>query len=139
MSMYEESLKEAEKKEREYKGKIVKRIILGVLGVIVLFFLILAFPFGTIGAGERGVRLQFGAVVGDVQEGLYVKVPFAQRVVRIDVKVQKDEVSADAASKDLQTVTSTVALNYHLDPSKVTTIYQEVGVNYNERIIAPAL
>ncbi|MDP6571851.1 MAG: SPFH domain-containing protein, partial [Patescibacteria group bacterium] len=81
--------------------------------------------FGTVGAGERGVLLQFGAVKDKVfDEGLYIKVPFIQRVVKMDVKIQKDEVPSSASSKDLQIVTSIIALNYHLDPNAVNGIWQ---------------
>jgi regulator of protease activity HflC (stomatin/prohibitin superfamily) len=106
--------------------------------IIVLIFLFGA--FGTVGAGERGILLQFGAVQDKVfGEGLYFKIPFIQSVVSIDVKIQKDEVSSTASSKDLQVVTSRIALNYHLDPESVNRIWQEVGRNYNIRIIAPAI
>ncbi|HJN62005.1 MAG TPA: prohibitin family protein [Candidatus Parcubacteria bacterium] len=96
--------------------------------------------FGTIGAGERGVLLQFGAVQNKIfGEGLYFKIPFVHEVVKIDVKIQKDEVAASASSKDLQIVTSKIALNYHLSPESVNKIWQEVGKNYNVRIIAPSI
>jgi len=93
-----------------------------------------------VGAGERGVLLQFGAVQDKVfGEGLYLKIPFIQKVVKMDVKIQKDEVPASASSKDLQVVTSKIALNYHLDPGSVNKVWQEVGKNYNTRIIAPSI
>jgi regulator of protease activity HflC (stomatin/prohibitin superfamily) len=103
--------------------------------------LILIFgTFGTVGAGERGVLLQFGAVKDKVfGEGLYVKIPLIQSVTKMDVKIQKDEVPATASSKDLQVVTSRIALNYHLDPDSVNRVWQEVGRSYNTRIIAPAI
>jgi regulator of protease activity HflC (stomatin/prohibitin superfamily) len=117
------------------KGKIMSRV---AITIIVLIFLFGA--FGTVGAGERGILLQFGAVQDKVfGEGLYFKIPFIQSVVSIDVKIQKDEVSSTASSKDLQVVTSRIALNYHLDPESVNRIWQEVGRNYNIRIIAPAI
>ena len=116
-------------------GRVISLII---IGVFVLTFILSA--FGTIGAGERGVLLQFGAVQDKVfDEGLYFKIPFIQKVVRMDVKIQKDEIPASASSKDLQVVTSRIALNYHLDPSVVNKIWQEVGKNYNTRIIAPSI
>jgi len=116
-------------------GKVVSRII---IGVFVLTFILSA--FGTIGAGERGVLLQFGAVQDKVfDEGLYFKIPFIQTVVKMDVKIQKDEVPASASSKDLQVVTSRIALNYHLDPNAVNKVWQDVGKNYNTRIIAPSI
>lgn len=96
--------------------------------------------FGTIGAGERGVLLQFGAVKDRILgEGLYVKIPLVQRVVKMDVKMQKDEVPASASSKDLQMVTSRIALNYHPAADSVNQLWQEVGKDYNTRIIAPSI
>ena len=96
--------------------------------------------WGTIGAGERGVLLQFGAVQDKVfGEGFYFKVPFIHNVVKIDVRIQKDEIAASAASKDLQMVSSVIALNYHLNPETVNKLWQEVGKNYNARIIATAI
>ena len=115
--------------------KKLKWVSLGLLCLVIFFN-----SFGTIGAGERGVLLRFGAVTGNIKnEGLYFKIPFVEKVIKSDIKVQKEQVDADAASKDLQTVTSTVALNYHIDPNYVATIYQEVGVEYKIRIIDPAV
>jgi len=109
--------------------------------VIALVVLVLIFgSVGTIGAGERGILLQFGAVKDRVfDEGLYFKVPFVHQVVKMDVKVQKDEVPASASSKDLQIITSKIAINYHLLPSKVNQVWQEIGKEYNSRIIAPSI
>lgn len=108
-----------------------------------IIFILAVFLFGaigTIGAGERGVLLQFGAVKDKVfGEGLYFKIPFVQEVVKMDVKMQKDEVPASASSKDLQIVTSKIAINYHLSPEHVNNIWQEVGKDYNSRIIAPSI
>jgi regulator of protease activity HflC (stomatin/prohibitin superfamily) len=115
--------------------KIVSYSIIGLIAIIIIFG-----SFGTVGAGERGVLLQFGAVKDKIfGEGLYFKIPFVQRVVKIDVKVQKDEVPASASSKDLQVVTSKIALNYHLAPDSVNKIWQEIGKDYNIRIIAPSI
>ena len=116
-------------------GKIILHIFLGLLAVIVFFG-----SWGTVGAGQRGVLVQMGAVQDKVfDEGFYVKAPFFQKMVKVDVRIQKDEVDASAASKDLQIVTSRIALNYHLDPDSVNVLWQEVGKNYNSRIIAPAI
>ncbi|MCK9360743.1 prohibitin family protein [Patescibacteria group bacterium] len=120
----------------------MKKLSIGLIVAIVLglAFLMIAWPFGTVGAGERGVLLRWGAVTGQVMgEGLYVRVPVMDRVEIMDVKIQKEEVIATAASKDLQTVESKVALNYHIDPMKVANIYQDIGIQYNIRLIDPAL
>jgi len=114
---------------------------LTVVGFFVLLVVLsIAWPFGTVGAGERGIVLNWGAVQGKVLgEGLYVRIPVMQHVVLMDVKIQKEEVTATAASKDLQTVNSKVALNYHIEPDKVSDIYQNIGIDYNYRLIDPAL
>lgn len=99
-------------------------------------------PFVVIGPGERGVVMNFGAVQKEVLgEGLHMRVPIMQRVVIMDVKVQKGEGQGDAASKDLQQVTTNVALNYHLDPARVAETFQQVGTlaAVGDRIILPAV
>ncbi len=123
-------------KDGDFDGfKLMRHFFLFIFILIILFSSI-----GTIGAGERGVLLQFGAVQDKIfDEGLYVKIPFVQHVKKMDVKIQKDEVPASAASKDLQVVSSTIALNYHIDPNSVNTIWQEVGKEYNVRIISPSI
>jgi len=119
--------------------KKIKKGISSFAGVLVLLIIIFG-TVGTIGAGERGVLLQFGAVKDKVfDEGLYFKIPFVQKVVTMDVKIQKDEVPASASSKDLQIITSKVAINYHLAPNAVNTVWQSVGKDYNSRIIAPSI
>ena len=118
------------------KTSVIKAIVGSLIVLIILF----NFPLGTIGAGERGVRLRFGAVDGTaVGEGLYFRVPFIESVKTMDVKVQKYEVEAGAASKDLQTVSSKVALNFHISPESVTSTYKNIGMDYQSRIIVPAV
>jgi prohibitin 2 len=117
--------------------KNVIRIAIVIVGLLVLFWLS---PLGTIAAGERGVHLRFTAVTGKVfGEGLYFRIPLIESVQMMDVKVQKYEMKSDAASKDLQTVHSVVALNFHIDPDRVANIYQDVGLQFKDRIIDPAM
>ena len=117
--------------------KNVIRIALPIIALILLFFLS---PFGTIAAGERGVHLRFTAVTGKVfGEGLYFRIPLIESVQTMDVKVQKYQMESAAASKDLQTVHSVVALNFHIDPDRVANIYQDVGLQFRDRIIDPAM
>lgn len=117
-----------------------KRLKWLLIAVIAIPILLLGNPFGTVGAGERGILLRFSAVTGKIyNKGLYFRWPFIEQVVKMDIKVQKNQVDATAASKDLQTVHSDVAFNFHINPQRVASIYQEVGLEYNQRIIAPTL
>jgi len=110
-----------------------------IIGAILLFLLILR-PWVQIGAGERGIVLNFGAVQKAVlKEGLHFRVPIMQEIVPMDVKVQKSLTNAAASSSDLQEVSSEVALNYHIVPDKANIVYQSIGIQFKERIIDPAL
>jgi len=118
--------------------KTPMRLVL-IVGAILVFFLFLN-PWVQIGAGERGIVLNFGAVQDKVlEEGLHFRVPIMQQVTRVDVKVQKAQTDAAAASADLQDVSSTVAINYHIIPDKANIVYQSIGIHFKERIIDPAV
>ena len=114
------------------------RIML-IAGVSLLFLMILK-PWVQIGAGERGVVLNFGAVQKNVlNEGLHFRTPIMQEVIKINVQVQKIQTDASSASSDLQDVTLSVALNYHIIPDKANIVYQTIGIEFKERIIDPAI
>jgi len=117
-----------------------KSIISVVIAVFVVVVLVLINPLVIIRAGERGVVLSWGAVTDRVlDEGIHWLLPIRDHVAKMDVKVQKEEKATTASSKDLQIVTSRVAVNYHVDPLKVNKLWQEVGKDYSNRIIAPAI
>ena len=117
-----------------------KRITTVVVGVFLVIVILASWPFVIIGAGERGVVLRWGAVQDKIfDEGFHVKTPFADRVLKVDVKIQKSETRASAASKDMQIVTTVLAINYHQDPSRVNWIHQNIGKEFKDRIINPAV
>lgn len=123
---------------REDEKKIGK-IILGTFGTICLIILLFGF-FYTIPAGHRGILLTFGKP-NDIamNEGLGFKMPLAQKVIKMEVRTQKIEVPASSASLDLQSVDTTIALNYHLLPESVPKLYKEIGTDYRSRIINPII
>lgn len=89
-------------------------------------------------AGNRGVLLRFGKVDAVYQEGLNMKIPLVDKVVNMSVKTQKYEVpDAEAASRDLQDVTTSIALNYRLEPSRVGEVYRTLGLDYISVIAQP--
>lgn len=118
------------------QGSWRKLIIVAAL-VLVLF----AFkPWVQIGAGERGVVQNFGAVQDIVlNEGIHFKIPVMQTVTLMDIKIQKVITDAASASSDLQDVDLSVALNYHIIPDKANIVYQTIGIQFKERIIDPAI
>lgn len=122
------------------KGKIgrpVKYILAIFAAIIVLMWMN---PFVIVGAGERGVVLNFGAVQPIVLgEGIHFRIPIMQRVIKVDVRIHKSQTDAESVSKDLQDTKSTIAVNYHILPDKSNQVFQSIGIEYKERIIDPAV
>lgn len=118
----------------------VKWVAGGIAALIVLILVIAFLPFTTVDSGERGVVTKFGKVDSKILEpGFHIINPFSTDVIKMDVRVQKDEIEATAASKDLQTVSAKVALNYRLDTKEVARIYTDVNKEYSVKIISPKL
>ena len=72
-------------------------------------------------------------------EGLHFKIPIVQDIKIMDVKTQKKEARVSAASKDLQVVSTTVVLNYNIQPDAAHRLFQEIGTDYESRIVEPAI
>ena len=112
--------------------------LIKVAAVAIVVFLLITSSLVIIGPGQRGVVINFGAVSPQVwDEGLHFKIPVYQRVEKMDVRVQKEQTEAAAASKDLQDTHSTIAVNFNILPDKAGWVFQHIGRGYNERVIDP--
>ncbi|WML41330.1 prohibitin family protein [Neobacillus sp. OS1-2] len=118
--------------------KYMKSTIGGLIAIVIL--VVGFFSTTTVASGNRGVLLQLGAVKPTIlTEGFHFKVPFIQTIQLIEVRVQKEESTQTAASRDLQMVTAKVAVNYSVNPDAVNKLYQEIGLDYRSRIVDPAI
>jgi prohibitin 2 len=117
------------------------RIIIPVIIGIVIISVIAISSVRIVDAGNRGVLVQFGNIDTDssLDEGLHFVVPFRDNVVQMEVRTQKIVESATSASKDLQDVSTQVALNYHIDPEQAQVLYQRLGLEYAARVVSPAI
>lgn len=111
--------------------------ILVIIGLVILFIL---FCVRIVGVGQVGIITRFGTVNREVQSGLSLKLPWPiEHITKMNIQNQKVQQSADAATKDLQTVDTTVALNFNLTPASVDQVYRQVGTNYEQVVIDPIL
>ncbi len=111
-----------------------------IIGVVVIVASLIFGSFTTIPAGHRGVVIRFSAVTGSIlKEGLQMKLPFIDSVVKMSVQTEKYETGAASASRDLQDVNTTIALNWRLDPSMAAEVYRTLGLEFINRIAAPAV
>jgi len=130
-----DSLKSSNKKNKDVYIAVQLTLVIVFLAIVSNFFVI-------VNAGERGVLMQFGKVQEQVLgEGLHVIVPTVYTVKKLSVRVQKQESSAEASSKDLQDVFTDVALNWHIIPDEANAIFQQIGdeTEVVARIINPAV
>lgn len=112
--------------------------------VLVIVLLLVAGIVGgsvvVINAGQTGVVLTFGKVSENVlQEGIHLKIPFVQRVIPINNRIVKLEVTTEAFSRDLQTISSVVAVNYHINKNMSYSIYKDVGLGFEDVLVTPAI
>jgi len=119
----------------------MSRVLFGSVGAVAIIALIVVLmSIKIVNPGERGVEITLGVVSEEVLgEGIHLRIPFIQSIKTVDVKVQKAEYKSDSASKDLQSVTSVVAVNFRPELTQVNLLYKEIGLNYETKIIKPAI
>lgn len=120
------------------EANLVKKIGGGIVAVIVLVILLSTFTI--VRAGQKAVVLNWGAYNGKTLEpGLHWLVPFRDKSVKMDTTVLKQEADVNAATKDLQDVTTHVALNHRIDPAHVADVYVSLTRDYETRVVVPSL
>lgn len=107
---------------------------------IIIILLLLVLCVRIVGVGQVGIITRFGTINREAQSGIMLKLPWPiEHIVKMNIQIQKEQQDASAATKDLQTVTTTLALNYNLTPGTADDVYRTIGVDYKDRIIAPLL
>jgi len=119
----------------------VRYVRIGITIFITLFVLVTFFDsFTTIKSGEVGLKERFGKITEtSLKEGINFKVPYIENIRKVNIKVQKAELNTESSSKDLQTITTKLAVNYRVESDKATQLYKNVGNNYEETILIPAI
>lgn len=114
--------------------------IIGAVVVLVFLVALIGGSIVVVDAGQTGVVLTFGRVSDTVlQEGIHLKIPFAQKVVMINNRIVKLEVNTEAFSKDLQTISSVIAVNYHVGKDASGAIYKNIGLGYEDVLVTPSI
>lgn len=112
-----------------------------VIAICALVAIILFFASTTVvSSGHTGVEVKMGKVTGTVfGDGFHFKAPFVTSVIKMDNQIQKETADTNAVSKDLQTVSASIAVNYHLSAENSAEMYKSVGVGYVDKILLPAV
>ena len=87
--------------------------------------------------GQVGVKSRFGKLTGKTSDGgLMMYNPFTSTVIRVPTRTINREMSMNLPSKEGLTIRSDVSILYRIEPSKVRTVIQEVGLTYDQIITA---
>jgi len=109
----------------------MKGLILIGLGIGLFVALILGFrSFNVVDPGYRGVYVLWGqADEKELSDGFHFINPFAS-IIEVDIRQKKYEIlDTDASSKDLQNVTTSIAINYNAIETEVVNLVK--GLSYS--------
>ena len=117
------------------------KLIGAALVAIIAMYLFFS-AFVVINAGHVGVVKTLGAVQPEpLEEGFHLKKPFIDQVEEVDIRLRKAESQASAASKDLQVVSTRVAVQYSMTGPIMPLTYQKIGRReiVESTLVAPAI
>lgn len=119
-------------------NKVIKLIIIGIVSLFLIITLFCSFT--TIKSGEVGLKIRFGKIVDSkLVEGFNFKIPYIERIVKVNIKVQKSELKVESSTKDMQIINTSIAVNYKVDSSKAVNLYKTVGNRYDDVVLQPAI
>jgi prohibitin 2 len=119
----------------------MKMILVAIL-VLIIIGVVASASIKIVDAGNRGVLLHWNAVDTSsppLDEGMHFVTPFQDDIIQMEVRTLKYDKDTRSASKDLQSVETTVTVNYHADPERVHVLFKEIGLDYENRVIQPAI
>jgi len=110
----------------------------GTVAVVALAVLLLA-RTGTVESGHVGILTRWGvADESPMMPGTY-RLGLGESITLFDTRVQRLDYQGSAASKDLQDVVGVISLNFRVDAADVPRIFTTIGVDYQQRVIEPAV
>jgi len=118
------------------------KIVVAAVIVLIVIAVVASSSVKIVDAGNRGILTHWNAVDltnPPLDEGIHFVIPFQDDVIQMEVRTLKYDTSTRSASQDLQTVQTTVTVNYHPDTEKVHFLYKEIGLSYENRVIQPAI
>lgn len=118
------------------QNKLFQKVL--VVGVIIIVLLVSSIRI--VESGQVGIRVRLGKVTNKTtSEGINFQIPLVEKIEKLNIRVQKTEVTTNSSSKDLQDVDMSLVVNYRIDKEKAINLYKTVGKNYEIIILEPAI
>lgn len=117
-----------------------KKGLLLTVGIAALLVVGVTSSIKVVDTGYRGIKTRFGKVIGEsLPEGFYMYNPITSNIQEMDTKVQKYTVKMSTYTKDVQQADLVISVNTSLEPTKVHLLFQEIGMGYADKVIAPQI
>lgn len=121
----------------EYEPSIVK--IVSFVAAIMLVLILLLSCISSVPTGYTGILTTFGKVEDKTMgAGVHFIAPW-QRIVKLDNRTQKVDISSQAFSADIQQVDLAMSVNYCIDQSTAHNLYKTVGKQYYDTVLYPRI
>ncbi|WP_068781613.1 prohibitin family protein [Paenibacillus sp. GM2] len=122
------------------KKPVKLRGLTGLIITVIIVGIIAMGSFTQIEYGHVGLYKTFGKLNSDVlSPGIHFKIPFIQSVIQVNTQVTKAETDTTASSKDLQPVSTHVAVNYSVNKESAYNLMNNIGGSFDTIIINPAV
>lgn len=123
------------------KGSAEVTVTVAVVAAVILLVTVFT-GFFTVQPGQSAVLVTLGkASESTYGEGVHWKTPWVSSSYVFTLGAQNAQVDASAASKDLQTVSAKLAVNWSLQASAVTETYRRYGDlnGLDQKLVRPAI
>lgn len=117
--------------EKDYTAKLLVPVIF-VAALIVAFSAFFIVP-----PGEVAIKTRLGSIVDSYSEGMHFKLPIIESITKFSIQIQRADIRTQAFSKDLQTMTSHLAINHRIQKETVVSIYRNLGKDYVTSVLDP--
>lgn len=118
--------------------QISRKQVTIIIVVVVALLILVGQSFVIVKTGEVGILLRFGKAIKVVNEGLSVKIPFAESVRMLEIREQNVEQAYVVSSKDIQTIQVVLNVQYNIS-GDVLELYRNFGTDYRFRLIEPRI
>lgn len=129
-------------KSRYSGGKGMEKDITGKVaaGFVVFAVLVVGLSsFFVVSPGEVAIKTRLGKIVDSYEEGLHLKLPLLESIIKFSIQIQRADIKTQAFSKDLQTMNVHVVVNHRIQKGTAVSVYRNLGPNYVETVVDPTV
>uniref|UniRef100_UPI0026174343 prohibitin family protein n=1 Tax=Brachyspira sp. TaxID=1977261 RepID=UPI0026174343 len=118
-------------------NKINSILLIALPVVLIIGFLIFS-SITIVSTGEVGIRSRLGKAISQEEAGLHFRIPFMDTIKTIEVREQTVEKTYAVSSKDMQTISMTLNVQYSITGDTLD-LYKKFGTDYRNKLVNPRI